>query len=81
MAPPFEVSIFADPSGAITTAAAMVACVEVWVKNISNESLEGKTIHVLGGTGPVGVVPVSWHQNAVRKFFLVAHEGKRSVKL
>ena len=29
MVPPFEVSVFADPSGAITTAAALMACVEV----------------------------------------------------
>ena len=28
MVPPFEVSVFADPSGAFTTAAAMVAAVE-----------------------------------------------------
>jgi hypothetical protein len=28
MVPPFEVSVFADPSGAYTTAAALVACVE-----------------------------------------------------
>ena len=55
MLAPFEVSVFADPSGAITTAAAMVACVEVWVKNKTGESLEGKNIHILGGTGPVGV--------------------------
>ena len=27
MVPPFEVSVFADPSGAFTTAAALVACV------------------------------------------------------
>ena len=28
MVPPFEVSVLADPSGAFTTAAALVACVE-----------------------------------------------------
>ncbi|MGH8659625.1 MAG: methylene-tetrahydromethanopterin dehydrogenase N-terminal domain-containing protein, partial [Gammaproteobacteria bacterium] len=31
MVPPFQVSVFADPSGAITTAAALVAGVEHWI--------------------------------------------------
>ncbi|RKZ48296.1 MAG: methylenetetrahydromethanopterin dehydrogenase [Gammaproteobacteria bacterium] len=55
MVPPFEVSVFADPSGAITTAAAMIASVEHWVKKKTGDSLEGKSIHIIGGTGPVGV--------------------------
>ena len=32
MVPPFEVSVFADPSGAFTTAAAAVATVERWLR-------------------------------------------------
>ncbi len=28
MVPPFEMSVFADPGGSFTTAAAMVACIE-----------------------------------------------------
>src|SRR3989304_2873969 len=39
MVPPFEVSVFADPSGAITTAAALMACVEIWVKKKSGALL------------------------------------------
>jgi len=54
MVPPFEVSVFADPSGAFTTAAGMVAKVEQALKNIDNLTLQDKTIIVLGGTGPVG---------------------------
>lgn len=54
MVPPFEVSVFADPSGAFTTAAGMVACVERELKEKFNTSLEGKNILALGGTGPVG---------------------------
>ena len=42
MVPPFEVSVFADPSGAITTAAALLAAVEVWTKKLSGEDLSGK---------------------------------------
>jgi len=48
MLPPFEVSVFVDPSGAITTAATLIACIEVWVKNKTGESLEGKNIHIIG---------------------------------
>lgn len=54
MVPPFEVSVFADPSGAFTTAAGMVAKAEQALKNTDNPTLQEKTIIVLGGTGPVG---------------------------
>lgn len=53
---PFEVSVFADPSGAFTTAAAMVAVVEDRLKTQFDTTLDGKTILALGGTGPVGQV-------------------------
>lgn len=56
MVPPFEVSVFADPSGAFTTAAGMVAAVERELQSKFNTTLEGKTILALGGTGPVGQV-------------------------
>ncbi len=54
MLPPFEVSAFADPSGAFTTAAGMVAAVEKELDEKFNTTLEGKTLLALGGTGPVG---------------------------
>ena len=53
---PFEVSIFADPSGSFTTAAGMVAVAESDLKTKFKTTLEGKNIMVLGGTGPVGQV-------------------------
>ena len=56
MFPPFEVSVFADPSGAFTTAAGMVAATERELTTKFNTTLEGKNILVLGGTGPVGQV-------------------------
>lgn len=56
MFPPFKVSIFADPSGAFTTAAAMVAAVEKELDKKFNSSFAGKTLLALGGTGPVGQV-------------------------
>jgi methylene-tetrahydromethanopterin dehydrogenase len=54
MVPPFEISVFADPSGAFTTAAALVACVERELKNQGHE-LKGAKAVVFGGTGPVGL--------------------------
>lgn len=54
MVPPFEVSVFADPSGAFTTAAGMVAAVERELQKKFKTGLEGKNILALGGTGPVG---------------------------
>ncbi len=54
MFPPFAVSVFADPSGAFTTAAAMVAKVEQRLQSCHNTTLEGQRVVVLGGTGPVG---------------------------
>ncbi|NOQ15744.1 MAG: methylenetetrahydromethanopterin dehydrogenase [Methyloprofundus sp.] len=55
MVPPFEVSVFADPSGAFTTAAALVACVEKELKAKHNKELKDCKALVFGGTGPVGI--------------------------
>ncbi|NJD36679.1 MAG: methylenetetrahydromethanopterin dehydrogenase [Betaproteobacteria bacterium] len=55
MVPPFEVSVFADPSGAFTTAAALVACVERELRNKHGKDLQGQRAVVFGGTGPVGL--------------------------
>jgi methylene-tetrahydromethanopterin dehydrogenase len=51
---PFVVSVMADPSGAYTTAAAMVACVEAALQRHHQRPLAGARVLVLGGTGPVG---------------------------
>ncbi|MDC9725687.1 MAG: methylenetetrahydromethanopterin dehydrogenase [Gammaproteobacteria bacterium] len=55
MVPPFEISVFADPSGAFTTAGALVACVERELKKNFDQSLTGTRAVVFGGTGPVGL--------------------------
>lgn len=55
MVPPFVVSVFADPSGAFTTAAAMVAVVERQLRKTHGATLEGLEVLILGGTGPVGL--------------------------
>ena len=54
MLAPFIVSLMADPSGAFTTAAAMVACVEAALQRRHGAGLAGLNVVVLGGTGPVG---------------------------
>ncbi len=56
MIPPFEVPAFADPSGAFTTAAAMVAIVEQALATQFQTSFQDKSVLVLGGTGPVGQI-------------------------
>lgn len=54
MVPPFEISVFADPSGAFTTAAAMVAIAENQLKQSFGGDLSGRKVAVFGATGPVG---------------------------
>jgi methylene-tetrahydromethanopterin dehydrogenase len=55
MVPPFEVSVLVDPSGAFTTAAALVACVEKELKDKHSIELKNSRAVVFGGTGPVGI--------------------------
>ena len=55
MVKPFVVSLMADPSGAYTTAAALVACVEAaLLRQTPGQGLSGLRVLILGGTGPVG---------------------------
>lgn len=50
---PFEMSTFADPSGAFTTAAAMLAKVDTVLKN-NQQELAAQTIAIFGAGGAVG---------------------------
>jgi methylene-tetrahydromethanopterin dehydrogenase len=54
MVKPFVVSLMADPSGAYTTAAAMIACVESALRKAASAGLADKRVLIFGGTGPVG---------------------------
>jgi methylene-tetrahydromethanopterin dehydrogenase len=54
MFPPFQISVFADPAGSFTTAAAMVACVEAKLKKLHKEGLKNQRVVVFGATGIVG---------------------------
>ncbi len=54
MVPPFEVGVFADPNGAYTTSASIVALVEKALNEKTGSGLKGRTVAVFG-TGPVGL--------------------------
>jgi methylene-tetrahydromethanopterin dehydrogenase len=54
MVPPFAVSLFADPAGSFTTAAAMVARAERTLKEKLGRELRGLRLAVFGATGVVG---------------------------
>jgi methylene-tetrahydromethanopterin dehydrogenase len=76
---PFTCSIFADPSGAFTTAAAMLAKVEFHLEKHFSESLAGKTISVFGATGPVGGCAAIIAALQGAKVQLVAHRALADV--
>jgi methylene-tetrahydromethanopterin dehydrogenase len=73
MVPPFEVSVFADPSGAFTTAAALVACVEKQLKTQHGKELKDSKALVFGGTGPVGIATGIIASLAGAETYLVDH--------
>lgn len=75
MVPPFEISVFADPSGAFTTAAALVACVEHQLRRLENASLSGQRVFVFGGSGPVGAAASVLAARAGARVCIVGHEG------
>ena len=71
MVPPFEVSVLVDPSGAYTTAAAMVAAVEKQLRARHATGLEAKTALVFGGSGPVGVAAAALLSTAGTRVLIV----------
>jgi methylene-tetrahydromethanopterin dehydrogenase len=76
MVPPFEVSVFADPSGAFTTAAGMVACAEKQLAALRGTDLRGRRVLVFGGTGPVGAICATLAAQAGARSAVVSHSGK-----
>lgn len=77
---PFECSLFADPSGAFTTAAAMVAKVENQLKKHFQTDLAGKKIAIFGATGPVGGCAAVIAAKQGAEVFLVSHKSLEDVK-
>jgi methylene-tetrahydromethanopterin dehydrogenase len=75
MVKPFVVSLMADPSGAYTTAAAMVACVEAALRRHHAQGLAGQRVVILGGTGPVGRIAGVIAAQAGAQVFLSSRNG------
>lgn len=76
MVPPFVVSLFADPSGAFTTAAALVACTEAALRRHHGSGLGGQRVLLLGGTGPVGRIAAVLCARAGATALLGSHKGR-----
>ena len=79
MVPPFECSVFADPAGSFTTAAAMVACVERVLKFKFGRSWKGTKVAVFGATGVVGFASSIIAALEGAEVQLVAHRGVERV--
>ena len=75
LVPPFELSIFADPAGSFTTAAAMVASVEKCLKDKKNRALSGLQVAVFGATGVVGFSSAVIAALQGAKVTLVGYDG------
>ena len=81
MVPPFEVSVFADPSGAFTTAAGLVACVEQQLRKVHQTTLSGKNVVVLGGTGPVGAAAAVLASQAGAGVWIASHTSAARARM
>jgi len=75
MVPPFQLSVFADPAGSFTTAAAMVACVERVLKFKFGRGWKGTKVAVFGATGVVGFASSIIAALEGAEVRLVAHRG------
>lgn len=78
MFPPFQISIFVDPSGAFTTAAAMVAIVEKHLTQLGGR-LDGARVVVFGAKGVVGGVVGAIAAQAGAEVTLVGHDRSEVV--
>lgn len=77
---PFEVSIFADPAGSFTTAAAMVACVEKTLREKKSRSLAGANVIIFGATGVVGFCSAVISALEGAHVTLAGHDGSQRVE-
>jgi methylene-tetrahydromethanopterin dehydrogenase len=80
MVPPFEISVFADPAGSFTTAAAMVACAERALKDEFKSEFKGKRVVVFGGTGVVAFASAVISAVEGAEAVLVGYDGPERVR-
>ena len=76
---PFGLSLFADPAGSFTTAAALVACAEKTLRQRKNRDLRGLKVAVFGATGVVGFSAGVIAAFEGAKVVLVGYDGIRRV--
>lgn len=80
MVPPFEISVFADPAGSFTTAAAMVAKVETALAKLHDRSLAGTKVTIFGATGVVGYCTAVISAKEGADVTIVGHDGPSRVE-
>lgn len=80
MVPPFKISVFADPAGSFTTAAAMVAKVEKALAAKFGRGLKDTRIAIFGATGVVGFCTAVLSAREGARITLAGHDGVERVK-
>jgi methylene-tetrahydromethanopterin dehydrogenase len=80
MVPPFVISVFVDPAGSFTTAAAMVARLERTLLSSFQRKLSGTRIVVFGATGVVGFASAVISALEGAQVTLVGHDGLTRVQ-
>ncbi|WP_342643566.1 NAD(P)-dependent methylenetetrahydromethanopterin dehydrogenase [Rhodoligotrophos ferricapiens] len=78
--PPFVISLFADPAGSFTTAAAMIAKIERLLRAHHDRALKGAKIAVFGATGVVGFSSAVIAALEGAEVTLVGHDGRTRVE-
>ncbi|GLK84350.1 NAD(P)-dependent methylenetetrahydromethanopterin dehydrogenase [Ancylobacter defluvii] len=79
--PPFQISVFVDPAGSFTTAAAMIAEVERKLRGRRSGGLKGAKVQVYGATGVVGGIAAVIAAQAGAEVTLVSHRDIDTVRL
>ena len=79
MVPPFEISVFPDPAGSFTTAAAMVACTEKTLQDKFQSDLRNKNIVIYGGKGIVGGISAVMCAKYGSNCTIVGYDGIENV--
>ena len=78
MVPPFEIPVMADPSGAFTTAAGIIAMAEKYLR-ARQLNMENQRALIFGGTGPVGMTAaILAAQAGARQVALVSRKKERA---
>lgn len=76
---PFEMSTFADPSGAFTTAAAMLAKIDALLKN-NQQVISAQTFAIFGAGGTVGTTSALIAASLGATVQLVAHKEVKQMQ-